>query len=409
MDINENTISFNENENKNKEVKNAVSNDKLWKKVTFGTASGILLGAGAIFAVNRIGQDDAPEVAEKLAAAPQNAQEEVAQEEVAEEAAEATETAAVESDATIYDQAPVAEVSDKLSFDDAFAQARAEVGPGGVFAWHKGIYGTYYTDEWDAMSDDQKAEFVQSVNPEVRANLVDTDNISEENPDIIIADDNNEEVAEETEEVAEDNEEVAEDTEEVADETEEVAEDNEEVAEDNEEVAEDNEEVAEETEEEAAGEEVAEGENTTFEDEVSELEDVHIVGRTELEGHEALSLDMDGDDKSDVVVIDADDSGNVSADDMLAFSDGSIMTVEEYMNSDYEPGANGTDESVVVVDEVETEENVVDTPVETPEGGDLTEEILGDDSMDMASMEDPDDPDSELNEFIDAVDDITTV
>jgi hypothetical protein len=58
---------------------------------------------------------------------------------------------------------------------------------------------------------------------------------------------------------------------------------------------------------------------------------------------------------------------------------------------------------------VETEENVVDTPVETPEGGDLTEEILGDDSMDMASMEDPDDPDSELNEFIDAVDDITTV
>ncbi len=391
MDINENTISFNENENKNKEVKNAVSNDKLWKKVTFGTASGILLGAGAIFAVNRIGQDDAPEVAEKLAAAPQNAQEEVAQEEVAEEAAEATETAAVESDATIYDQAPVAEVSDKLSFDDAFAQARAEVGPGGVFAWHKGIYGTYYTDEWDAMSDDQKAEFVQSVNPEVRANLVDTDNISEENPDIIIADDNNEEVAEDNEEVAEDNEEVAEDTEEVAEETEEVAEDNEE--------------VAEETEEEAAGEEVAEGENTTFEDEVGELEDVHIVGRTELEGHEALSLDMDGDDKSDVVVIDADDSGNVSADDMLAFSDGSIMTVEEYMNSDYEPGANGTDESVVVVDEVETEENVVDTPVE----GDLTEEALGDDSMDMASMEDPDDPDSELNEFIDAVDDITTV
>ena len=401
MDINENTISFNENENKNKEVKNAASNDKLWKKVTFGTASGILLGAGAIFAVNRISQDDAPEAVEKLAAAPQNAQEEVVEEAAEEaEAAEATETTAVESDATIYDQAPVAEVSDKLSFDDAFAQARAEVGPGGVFAWHKGIYGTYYTDEWEAMSDDQKAEFVQSVNPQVRANLVDTDNISEENPDIIIADDNNE-VAEDNEEVVDDNEEVADDNEEVVDDNEEVAEDNEEVAEDNEEVAEDNEE----SEEEAAGEEVAEDENSTFEDEVSELEDVHIVGRTELEGHEALSLDMDGDDKSDVVVIDADDSGNVSADDLLAFSDGSIMTVEEYMNSDYEPGANETDESVVVVDEVETEENVVDTPVE----GDLTEEALGDDSMDMASMEDPDDPDSELNEFIDAVDDITTV
>ena len=53
----------------------------------------------------------------------------------------------------------VAEVSDDLSFSEAFAEARDEVGAGGVFYWHGGIYGTYYKDEWDAMTDEEKQEF----------------------------------------------------------------------------------------------------------------------------------------------------------------------------------------------------------------------------------------------------------
>ena len=54
---------------------------------------------------------------------------------------------------------PVAHVNDSMSFEDAFASAREDVGPGGVFYWHGGIYGTYYKEEWDAMSAEEKSEF----------------------------------------------------------------------------------------------------------------------------------------------------------------------------------------------------------------------------------------------------------
>jgi hypothetical protein len=54
---------------------------------------------------------------------------------------------------------PVAHVNDNMSFEDAFASAREDVGPGGVFYWHGGIYGTYYKEEWDAMSAEEKSEF----------------------------------------------------------------------------------------------------------------------------------------------------------------------------------------------------------------------------------------------------------
>lgn len=49
--------------------------------------------------------------------------------------------------------------SDHMSFSQAFASARAEVGPGGCFAWRGGIYGTYYYDEWHNMSSADKAIF----------------------------------------------------------------------------------------------------------------------------------------------------------------------------------------------------------------------------------------------------------
>ena len=46
-----------------------------------------------------------------------------------------------------------------LSFNEAFAAARAEVGANGVFEWRGGYYGTYLSDEWSEMSDEFKQEF----------------------------------------------------------------------------------------------------------------------------------------------------------------------------------------------------------------------------------------------------------
>ena len=50
-------------------------------------------------------------------------------------------------------------VKDEMSFSEAFASARAEVGPGGAFEWHGNIYGTYYATEWKAMSATEIAEY----------------------------------------------------------------------------------------------------------------------------------------------------------------------------------------------------------------------------------------------------------
>lgn len=50
-------------------------------------------------------------------------------------------------------------VSDDMSFGEAFAAARDEVGPGGVFEWHGNVYATYSKEEWDMMSAEDRAEF----------------------------------------------------------------------------------------------------------------------------------------------------------------------------------------------------------------------------------------------------------
>lgn len=50
-------------------------------------------------------------------------------------------------------------VNDDMSFGEAFAAARAEVGPGGCFEWHGNIYSTYLAEEWNSMTDEQRAEY----------------------------------------------------------------------------------------------------------------------------------------------------------------------------------------------------------------------------------------------------------
>lgn len=60
----------------------------------------------------------------------------------------------------VDDKIPVATtVNDDMSFGQAFAAAREEVGPGGCFEWRGQLYGTYTADEWNHMSDAEKAEY----------------------------------------------------------------------------------------------------------------------------------------------------------------------------------------------------------------------------------------------------------
>ena len=124
-----------------------------WKHVTLGGVSGILMGAGLLYAGQSVAatKTDTPE--ENADAATEEAQQ-------VEGANEST--------------LPVAQMHNDMSFGEAFAAARAEVGPGGVFIWHGGIYNTYTADEWNAMTPQQKNDFAHQVNPEVRAHEVPT-------------------------------------------------------------------------------------------------------------------------------------------------------------------------------------------------------------------------------------------
>ena len=251
---NDNTIRFGEFAKTDPFVKNN-SDSKLWKKVTLGTVSGVLLGAGGIRAVEKF--------------------EEKLNEEDMETSAEEG-NAAADVSAPVYSQAPMAHVSDSMSFGEAFTAARAEVGAGGVFMWHGGIYGTYSADEWDSMTDAQRTAFADSVHPEVTPQYVQVAQISESHPDVVLTS-----VVEETpvqnEEIAVQPTDLSNDSEMAAD-------------------------------------------NTTD-------DDVRILGQGEVQGHRAAALDLTGDNEADVVVIDVDDSQTLNEPDVVIFREGAVTTM----------------------------------------------------------------------------------
>ncbi|MEZ4911055.1 MAG: hypothetical protein R2774_09350 [Saprospiraceae bacterium] len=59
-----------------------------------------------------------------------------------------------------------------LTFGDAFHTQRESLGPGGVFEYHNKFYNTFYKEEWDALSDVQKNDYISSID-----RLIDYDTI----------------------------------------------------------------------------------------------------------------------------------------------------------------------------------------------------------------------------------------
>lgn len=50
-------------------------------------------------------------------------------------------------------------VTDEMSFGEAFKAARQELGQGGFFTWRGQHYNTYTQEEWDSFSEEDKIEF----------------------------------------------------------------------------------------------------------------------------------------------------------------------------------------------------------------------------------------------------------
>ena len=121
-----------------------------------GTVAGItgaVLGASGAVIIGKIADEiqahDQPLVEENIEISDNNGQGTV-------EGAEVTYNSPSWAEGDIQVAERVEEI---MSFSQAFAAARAEVGPGGAFEWHGNVYGTYTADEWNNMTPAEKAEF----------------------------------------------------------------------------------------------------------------------------------------------------------------------------------------------------------------------------------------------------------
>lgn len=108
-----------------------------WKRVAIGGVSGIMVGSAAAYAATHLlGNQDAEQPADDTKD---------------DAAAQAT------------DSKMATTVNDDMTFEDAFAAARDEVGAGGVFTWHDNVYGTFTTDEWEAMTPQEQMDYFAAV------------------------------------------------------------------------------------------------------------------------------------------------------------------------------------------------------------------------------------------------------
>ena len=231
-----------------------------WKHVSLGGITGILMGAGLMYAGQAV-----------AATKPEG----VATEEIPDEAAQQQTTGASET------ALPVAQMHNDLSFGEAFAAARAEVGPGGVFIWHGGIYNTYTADEWNAMTPEQKNDFAHQVNPEVRAHDIPTP--TDAHPDVSV------------QPVAEAEAQTVSDT----------------------------------------------GDVHVVEQQIAQNfdmgEDVHIVGYANAEGHLVVGYDTTGDGQADIAIIDIDGDLRPSDADVIMDREGNMATLGELNNEQPDP------------------------------------------------------------------------
>ncbi len=121
----------------NKTTGTSQKKDDKWKVVTIGGVAGVLLGGAGAFVAH---------------AAKRGTTE-----------GEGEETDSDNTDDVAAFGKVAEDVNDDMSFGEAFAAARSEVGAGGCFVWHGNVYGTYYATEWNAMSPDEREAFTATT------------------------------------------------------------------------------------------------------------------------------------------------------------------------------------------------------------------------------------------------------
>ena len=128
----------------------AATRPSLWKSVLVGGVPGIMLGAsGHEYVSERLGDVDDPEVPE-----------------------DGNSVSGGHAGASVSSEIHEAQsVTDDMSFNEAFATARAEVGAGGAFVWHGNVYSTYRADdpEWMEMNSEDRMAHSEQILSQVHA------------------------------------------------------------------------------------------------------------------------------------------------------------------------------------------------------------------------------------------------
>lgn len=146
-------------EEKKLKLKNLSSKQKRLMEASAAGGSGIALGALSVVLMGFYEKAEGNN-------APENLVEDV----------EGTE----EIEVPIYTSAPFSEkVEGDMSFQEAFSTAREDVGPGGFFEWDGQTFNTYYKDEWDQLSKEEKTDFTNSINQEQSVELSDISDADE--------------------------------------------------------------------------------------------------------------------------------------------------------------------------------------------------------------------------------------
>ena len=211
----------------------------------------------------------------------------------------------------------VAEVSDDMSFDEAFASARKQVGAGGVFEWRGKLYGTYYKNEWDAMSQADKDQYAANVFGTPQAK-VHNDN-SQEQPQKDMAEDTD----------AEQNTNVQK--------------------------------VSDQTDNQQDMAEAGSGEGGRYN--IQQVYGATIVTDDDgnpmtmvgakVNGHNAILCDINQDDKIDSMAIDANDDGQITQDEIIPVPQGAVLVSELGCGVPETQPVSGTDMSDVAINPME--------------------------------------------------------
>ena len=225
--------------------------------------------------------------------------------------------------------------ADDMSFADAFAAARAELGPGHTFTWHGGVFSTYTADEWATMNEPQHEQHVAQAHPDYAASQVNSDvlvaqDAAADQPDVRVTgyseyqghlvvglDVDGDQAADFAIVDADDSQDLSR-PDVVVD-------------------SQGNAATVGEIEDYYAMEgQSAEGDMVSqppqADDVPDDQSDVRIVGYGEVEGHLVAGLDVTGDNAADVAIIDVDDSHSVTRPDVIVDTEGNMATVGDVVD-----------------------------------------------------------------------------